>query len=558
MKQNEVRIGDVLVNYGYLTQEQLTDALKLQLIDKNKRIGEVLLENGFITEEQFLFALSKRLDLPIIDFKNTPVDINAVSLVPKAVSKKNTIIVISTENQRATLVVNDPLDFYAIEDVKFLINMPCDIKLAKKKSIEQAINKSYAEIDTLQAATVANSSVDATSNEDVQVIEVEDAQSPVVNLLNSIIIKAYNDGASDVHIEPFEKYLLVRCRIDGLLVENMKLEISLNQHLSARIKILSGLDIAERRVPQDGHFKIKIKNMDINIRVSTMPTMYGETVVLRFLTQTTKLDYPDHYGMTDENYKKISRILKNPHGIIYITGPTGSGKTTTLYMIIEDMVARPINISTIEDPIEKNIEKVNQVQLNPLAGLTFESGLRAMLRQDPDVILVGETRDSETAKIAISAAVTGHLVFSTLHTNDAISTVVRLSDMGIEDYLIANSVVGVVAQRLIKKICPYCKEQYEASEAEQAMLPGIRTLYRGKGCHNCNYTGYKGRTAVHEILEIDSHIRSLVSKKQPTEMIYQYVKENDKLKFIKDSVNELVERGVTTVEELIKNSSFVV
>ncbi len=558
MDNNQIRLGDVLVSFGYLEEDKLNEALKIQKQDKSKRIGEILLENGFVTEEQLVRALSKRLNLEVVDFSTTPVDINAVALIPKVVSQKHGIIVISAENGKATLVVDDPLDFYAIEDAKSLLNMPCDIKLAKKSAIAQAINKSYAEIDAKNVAKTANRSVKSSGDDDVQELSVDDNLAPVVNLINSIIIKAYNEGASDVHIEPFEKFVLVRYRIDGLLIDNIKLETNLSRHLSARIKILSGLDIAERRLPQDGHFKIKIDNKDVNIRISTMPTVYGETIVMRFLTQTVKLDYADKYGMDDENYQKISSILKNPHGLVYITGPTGSGKTTTLYMIMEEIAQKPVNISTIEDPIEKNIYKVNQVQVNPQAGLTFESGLRAMLRQDPDVILVGETRDSQTAKIAISAAVTGHLVFSTLHTNDAISTVVRLADMGVENYLIANSLVGVVAQRLIKKICLHCKTSYTPEGTEKLAAPDILTAFRGTGCHNCNHTGYRGRVAVHEILEMDGQIRTMISKNMPIENIYNYVREESKLKFIRDSVMELVERGITTIDELVRNSSFAV
>ena len=262
--------------------------------------------------------------------------------------------------------------------------------------------------------------------------------------------------------------------------------------------------------------------------------------------------------MDNENYQKIQKILKSPYGIVYITGPTGSGKTTTLYSIIETMQEKPINISTIEDPVERNIDKVNQMQINAMAGLTFESGLKSILRQDPDVILVGETRDSQTAQIAIRAAVTGHLVLSTLHTNDAVSTILRLGDMGVEKYLIANSVVGIVAQRLIKKICPHCKVEYEPDESELSLLPNVKKLYRGRGCHNCNFTGYKGRIAVHEILEIDGPIRAMISRNEPVENIYQYVSDNKKLKYIWESVSELVEKGTTSVDELIKNSAFQV
>lgn len=558
MEKQQIRIGDVLVSYGYLSNEQIEEALALQKTDKGKRIGEILLERGFISEDQLLLALSNRLNMDIVNFENDPVDINAVSLIPKPVATKYSVIAISTENGRATLVVNDPLDFYAIEDVKSLLNMPCDIKLAKRSDIIMAIHRAYSEIAAKEAAMVANLSIEEVAPVASLEVGTDEEASPIVNLINSVMIKAYTAGASDVHIEPFDKYTLVRYRVDGQLVENGVLESKLNQHLSARIKILSGLDIAERRLPQDGHFRIRLDGKDINIRVSTMPTLYGEKIVMRFLALTTKIDNQEHYGMDNENYQKIQKILKSPYGIVYITGPTGSGKTTTLYSIIETMQEKPINISTIEDPVERNIDKVNQMQINTMAGLTFESGLKSILRQDPDVILVGETRDSQTAQIAIRAAVTGHLVLSTLHTNDAVSTILRLADMGVEKYLIANSVVGVVAQRLIKKICPYCKVEYEPDESELSLLPNVKKLHRGRGCHNCNFTGYKGRIAVHEILEIDGPIRAMISKNEPVENIYRYVSDNKKLKYIWESVSELVEKGTTSVDELIKNSAFQV
>lgn len=557
MEQNQIKIGEVLKQQGFLTEEQLSEALAIQKTVKNKRLGEILLENNYITEDQLILALSKRLGLEIIDFIKIKIDLSAVELIPKALAFKYRIIAANIENGRVILVVNDPLDFYGIEDVKSLINMPTEIKIGKRDDIMKALNKYYAEIDSQKAASIANKTMDGRIETGTSDLEVDEDFGPIVNLINSIIIKGFNDGASDIHIDPFEKTILIRYRIDGLLIDNMNIDINLNQNLSARIKIMAGLDIAESRIPQDGHFKIKIDGREINIRVSTMPTVFGETIVLRFLTQLVKIDYSSSFGMNDYNYKKISRILRKPHGIVLITGPTGSGKTTTLYMLIESMVKKPINICTIEDPVEKNLEKVNQVQVNPKAGLTFESGLRSMLRQDPDVILVGEIRDGKTAEIAVTAAVTGHLVFSTLHTNDAISTITRLLDLDIQHYMIANSVVGIVAQRLIKKICPYCKEEYEPDEEASEIIPEATTLYRGKGCHNCDYTGYKGRIAVHEILEVDATVRGMISRKEPVENIYDYATANNKIIYIRDSVKEKVLEGTTSLDELVEHISIM-
>ena len=320
-----------------------------------------------------------------------------------------------------------------------------------------------------------------------------------------------------------------------------------------RIKILSNLDIAEKRIPQDGHFVGIIDGIEINARVSIIPTIFGEKVVLRFLNMNAKIVQQNTFGMTPENYKKMCKMINMPHGIIYVTGPTGSGKTTTLYMILEELSKRQINISTIEDPVEKRIDRVNQMQVNNMAGLTFESGLRALLRQDPDVIMVGETRDAETAAISVRASITGHLVFSTLHTNDAVSAIVRLEDMGVEPYMVANSLVGVVAQRLVRTICPHCKEKVPASAADKvAVGEDIDYVYHGKGCPNCNNTGYKGRMAIHEIIIIDSQVRKMVSAHADIDDIYAYIKDSQHLVSLGDGALELVKAGQTTVEELQK------
>lgn len=556
-----LRLGDILVDYGYIDREDLSKAIEFQKKDKNKRLGEILLENRIITEDQLLKALSRRLSIDIINFKEFQVDVEAVRLIPKTLCIKYKVVAVSKSTNQVMVAVNDPLDFYSIEDVKSIINFPCKIVIAKSKDILETIHRKYSEIDAKKAAEIVNQNYD---NEDIIEniddfkIEEDDEFVPVINLVNSLILKAYAEGASDIHFEPFEKKTNIRLRIDGQLIDYIEIESAISGAVTARIKILADLDIAEKRSPQDGHFKIKISGKEVNIRVASVPTMFGEKLVMRFLSQASKLDYPTQFGMNEENYKKIIKILAHPHGIIYITGPTGSGKTTTLYMMIENMANKPINISTIEDPVERSIPKVNQIQVNNQAGLTFEKGLRALLRQDPDVILVGETRDEQTATIAVSAAITGHLVMSTLHTNDSVSTIVRLVDMGIENYLIANSLVGVVAQRLIKKICPYCREDYVPNEAEKNLLPNIEKLYKGTGCHNCNNTGYKGRLAVHEILEIDNEIRRMISSKTRIEDIYEYVLKNNKVKLIKDNIIDLVKDGKTTVEELLRQTSLTI
>ncbi len=558
MKHEKVRLGDVLIEAGYITPAHLYSAILLQKEDRSKRLGEILIDMQVLTEAQLLHALGKKLHHKIIDLKNTRVELEVVALVPKAISAKYTMLPIKKEGDTVIVAINDPMDFYAMEDVKSFIQEHVDFVLCKKDDLMNLMRQSYAEIESKKAANMAGDSLQIISEQSSIDVEssTEESESPVIKLMNTLILKAYSEGVSDVHIEPYDKFIEVRFRIDGQLIHYMKLEKGLALQISTRIKILSELDIAERRIPQEGNFNIMISGQEIGIRVSIQPIIYGEKIVLRFLPHAAKLDGVETFGMNPKNYKIIKKILNNPHGIIYITGPTGSGKTTTLYMILQALREKPINVTTIEDPVERRLDGIVQTQVNIKAGVTFAAGLRSLLRQDPDVILIGETRDTETAQISVSAAITGHLVFSTLHTNDAISSIVRLEDMDIKNYLIANSVVGVVAQRLIKKICPLCKERYELSEEEKQELPGIEYLHRGAGCAACGQSGYKGRTPVHEILEMDPTIRKMVSDDLPTEQIYKYVREKGEMAFIQEQVYELMKDGVTTIDEYHKHSSF--
>lgn len=556
MKNNQT-IGDVLVHSGCITQAQLDIALAQQEGNESKRIGEILLENNFITEQQLLKILAERLSLRVIDLSQHTVDLAVMSTIPKALCQKHCMIAIAATESFVTLVVNDPLDLYAIEDLKSFFDKQCELVLCGRTAILDAISRSYSEVETRSVADVATDSY-VPIEIAVEDFSVSDTHAPIVNLVNSIVMKGYFEGASDIHFEPFERHFQVRLRVDGQLVDYMDLERGLASSVSTRIKILSELDIAERRIPQDGNFKLLIDNKPVGIRVSTIPTPFGEKLVLRFLSRDVAMDHADKFGMNEENYKKICRILKNPYGMIYITGPTGSGKTTTLYMIVEELAKQPINVSTIEDPVERPIPRVNQTQVNLKAGFTFQNGLRALLRQDPDVILLGETRDTESAQIAVSAAITGHLVLSTLHTNDAISSIVRLKDMEVPSYLVANSLVGMVAQRLVKKVCPFCKETYAATADELAVLPQAKTLVRGKGCIACSQSGYKGRIAVHEIVEMDRNIRQMVAENVPSGEIYTYVHDKGDTKTIADNIAELVVSGVTSFEEYEKNAALLI
>ncbi|MDO9492793.1 GspE/PulE family protein [Acetobacterium sp.] len=559
METKNIRIGDILIGAGFIKEEQLQEALAYQKVDKSKRLGAILVDYGYVTESQLLEALSKRLNVLVLDLKDTVIDLEAAGKIPQNIAFKYTLIPIGEEKNHLVVAMNDPLDFYAIEDLRLITNMNIDVVLAPREVILETIRKSYTEIEARKAASAANKTVEGSSLSFVEDILTNEGDAPIVNLVNSVLLKGHNAGASDIHIEPFEKETIIRLRVDGLIVDYLTLANNLHQSLIARIKILSNLDIAERRVPQDGHFRIRIDGVEMNVRSSSMPTVYGEKMVMRFLSMNVPLDHAGQFGMNDQDYQKILQMLQSPHGVVYITGPTGSGKTTTLYMILEMLSQRNVNIATIEDPVERNLPKINQTQVNILAGLTFDVGLRSILRQDPDIIMVGETRDAETASIAVRSAITGHLVLSTLHTNDAVSAVVRLQDMGVEPYMVANSLTGVVAQRLVKKICPNCREAYVASEIEKDLLgePRLTTLYRGRGCHICNNTGYKGRTAIHEILAIDKTIRTMISRKEPIEDIYSYVEETGRLIPLRKSVSNLTIQGITSMEEFLKLSYYV-
>lgn len=553
-----IPIGELLKQTGYITEEQLQQALAAQKKDSSKRLGTVLMDLGYVTEYQMLDALSQKLQYQLIELGTYRVDLGAVEKIPKLLAQKYHLIAIDQSANSLTVAVNDPLNFYAIEDIRQIINQPLTICLAELAAIDKAIDYYYAEIDAKLAAKSANTFAVAEDLAiDTAAVE-EDEDAPVVKLLNSLLLRGYNTGASDIHIEAFEAETLIRMRVDGSLVDYVSIAKSLHPSLIARIKILSNLDIAEKRLPQDGHFKISLEGAVLNIRVSVIPTAYGEKAVLRYLSTNTKIDKSGQFGMNDISYQKMLAMLQNPHGIIYFTGPTGSGKTTTLYMILEYLTQKNVNISTIEDPVERNIPRVNQMQVNAAAGLRFENGLSSLLRQDPDIIMVGETRDNETAAISVRAAITGHLVLSTLHTNDAVSSIVRLEDMGIEPYLIANSVVGIVAQRLVRKVCPHCGYTYTPEPSEKEIIgdDSITTIHKGKGCHLCNNTGYKGRIAIHEMVAIDPTIRRMITSGESMDTIFAYAREKQGMSTLRDSIRELVRSGVTTVEEMVKLTYF--
>lgn len=557
MKTTNLRIGDILVEKGYVTPDQMNQALAWQKEHRDKRVGQILMELGFVSESQVLDALASRLHLNIVDVAQLSVDLQAVGKVSREVCEKNLILPVSLQGHNMEIVTNDPLNYFALEEVRQQTGCQLEISLSEEEPLRKAISYYFAEVSARKAATQANVDFTVAAQDEIEIEDLEsgDDEAPIIRLLNSLIERAIKTEASDIHIEPFETETKVRMRIDGVIMEYVTIQRNIHAPLIARIKILSNLDIAEKRIPQDGHFRVTLEGGSVNIRVSILPTVFGEKAVLRIMAATTHMDHADHFGMDDYSYNQFAPMLNHPNGIIYITGPTGSGKSTTLYMVLDYLSGRNVNISTIEDPVEKNLPGINQTQVNPVAGLTFDVGLRALMRQDPDIIMVGETRDGETAGTSVRAAITGHVVLSTLHTNDAVSSIVRLEDMGVETYLVANSLVGLVAQRLMRKVCPNCSTEMPTTEQERNFLgEDIKTIRRGAGCSRCNHTGYSERIAVHEIVAIDNQIRRMIINHSPVEEISAYAREHQHMRTLKESGLILVKEGKTTPEELLKIS----
>lgn len=551
-----LRIGEILEERGYVNADQMAQALAYQKEHRDMRVGRILIELQFVTEQQVLEALASRLDLEIVDVAAQTVDLEAVAMIDKELAERNLFLPLRLKNRSTlVLVTNDPLNYFALEEARQQTGCFLEILLSEEKPLRQAISYYFAEVGARKAASQANAGFVAEEPDDFDLTSLDqvDEEAPIIQLLNRLVERAIKSNASDIHIEPFDRDTRVRMRIDGVIMDYVTLQRNVHQPLIARIKIMANLDIAERRIPQDGHFRVRTENGHVNIRVSLMPTVFGEKAVLRLLNAAAQLDYAQQFGMDDESYRRFLPLLNSANGIIYITGPTGSGKSTTLYMILEYLSGRMVNISTIEDPVEKNVPGISQTQVNPVSGLTFETGLRALLRQDPDIIMVGETRDGETAGISVRAAITGHVVLSTLHTNDAASSIVRLEDMGVENYLIANSLVGLVAQRLMRKVCQNCSQETDVTPEEQKLLgAGIKKVRRGRGCAQCSNTGYRGRIAVHEIIAVDAGLRRMISRHASVEEITAYAKEHQQMRTLRESGLKLVAEGISTPEELLK------
>lgn len=554
MKTSTLKLGELLLYYGKITKDQLDSALEEQKKSK-KKIGEILADKGYVTENDIIEVLEFQLGYPHVDLSKFIINPKAISLIPESLVRRYDLIPIDIKDNYLVVAMADPLNIIAIDDLKLHAKYDIQPVISTRSSIIKAINKFYRDKTTENVLREFVESYDIDDSEDFDdEDQIEISNAPVVRLINSTIQQAVDMRASDIHIEPFSEDIRIRFRIDGDLQEIMKLSKNTLSPLVTRIKIIGKMDIAEKRIPQDGRVEVTVSNRKIDIRISTIPTVYGEKIVLRLLDRDNFLISKEKLGFTQRNLEFFERLLKQPYGMLLIAGPTGSGKTTTLYAILKELNSIEKNIITIEDPVEYKMEGINQVQINPKAGLTFASGLRSILRQDPDVIMVGEIRDTETAHIALRAAITGHFVLSTLHTNDSPSTVMRMVDMGVEPYLVSTALIGVVSQRLVKKLCDNCKVPYEASYSEKQLL-GIAPeesliLYKPRSCNKCN-NGYLGRRGIHEIMHVNEDMRRLINEGRNADDLRTCAINSGMITLLDNSI-ELVLNGITSIEEILR------
>ena len=554
-----MRLGDLLIKQNVLTEEELKKALELQK-GSGKKIGEVLVDNGFITEEMIVRALQMQLGLKVVQLAGVTIPKEVRGLVSVDLLKKYTCIPFELDPYNANilhLAMADPMDMMAIDDISIVTNLQVEPYIATTRDIRTAIDRWYGASETLDAArrfTKEREQLRVNTGEETGA-DVSDA--PIVQLVRSLLEQAIRQRASDVHIEALESKVRVRYRIDGALYEKMVYDNSLLPAISTRIKIMGGMDISEKRKPQDGRMTIMVDRQEYDIRISSVPTVHGEKIVMRISSKLSLTKNKKELGLAPDELKRFDHMLSAPYGIIFVTGPTGSGKSTTLYTALSELNKEAVNIVTVEDPVEADIEGINQIQVNNKVNLTFASALRSILRQDPDIIMIGEIRDRETAGIAVQASITGHLVVSTLHTNNAAGTLNRMADMGVERYLIADSVVGVIAQRLVRKLCPHCRKKRLATEEEKRLLKQDTykemEIYEPTGCDLCNHTGYFGRTGVFEIMEVNEEIRDLIAEGGSSEELENAARRAGMCTLHDNGIRYVLE-GITSIEEMLKVS----
>lgn len=556
------RLGDVLVEQGWLSPEALEEGLEAQA-ENGERLGQVLVQQKKITEQELLNALALQLDLEVVEsIDDKELRFDLVEQLPIQYLKKHEIFPFQSEDGTLRIAVNDPLDLEVLDDLRILFGQN-EIRpvLVPAREILSAINRTYGQANDTAEQLMQDLGEEADSQHLFTELEVgedlldETSDAPIIKLVNHIFSQAVKSQASDIHIEPYQQHLQVRFRLDGVLHNVLSPPRRLHAAIVSRIKVMARLDIAEKRLPQDGRTEVKIGERLVDVRVSSLPTAFGERVVLRLLEKSGKLLSMKEIGLTAAALAEMKRLLHLSHGIILVTGPTGSGKTTSLYAALSSINSPDKNILTIEDPIEYQLDGIGQMQVNPKINLTFSSGLRSMVRQDPDVILVGEIRDRETADIAIHAALTGHLVFSTLHTNDSASAVTRLTDMGIEPFLVSTAVQAIIAQRLVRLLCTHCKEAYEPEEAQWAELRSSREvtgpIFRADGCEKCLETGYRGRTGIYEFLPLSEAIKGLVLKTSDANQINKVARAEGMANLREDGINKVME-GRTTISEVLR------
>lgn len=548
MNKPHKKLGELLIEAELITNEQLETALREK--KANQKIGETLLQLGFISEQRLIEVLEFQLGIPYVSLYKYPIDTKLLNIVPKETAERNKLIPLKKENNKLFVAMADPMDFYAIDDLRLSTGFQIEVVIATKEDIYKSINKYYSLVDNMDDLLGMD-----LKSKDHEEDTVTDENSPVVKLVNQMILVAYQQRASDIHIDPREAEVVVRYRVDGILRTEQKFPKNMLSMIVARIKIMANLNITEFRVPQDGRIKIILDGNAVDLRISTLPTVYGEKVVMRILDLGSSAIDLKRMNFHPTNYERFVQLIDKPTGIVLITGPTGSGKSSTLYSALSQLNTPDVNIITVEDPVEYRLEGVNQVQVNANTGMTFAKGLRSILRQDPNIVMVGEIRDTETAEISVRASLTGHLVLSTIHTNDAISTITRLIDMGIEPFLVAASLSGVVAQRLVRRICQECKTIDMPTNREQEIFEKrglqVDTIARGKGCGACNMTGYKGRIAIHEILVIDDEIRRMIMNNRSIEEIRQIAVNKGTIFLLDDGLMK-VKEGYTTTEEVLR------
>ena len=555
------KLGEILVEGGLLTQEQLEKALPYQK-KSNLKLGQFLVREGIVSESQIVDLVSSQLKLEKYRPDRFTVDVELAQLLPAEIAHKSQAAPLKRSGLLLTVAMTDPLDINALDTIEVYTNCEVEAVICTEQHLNQLLTTIYGTfagiggvLEDMEEMEIDKTAEKTTALDDVEVSSLQGMaeEAPVVRLVNSILSQGVREGASDIHISPEKNYVQVRFRLDGKLHEVPAPPKAMFLPIISRLKILANMDIAVSRIPQDGRFTVKMKNKDINIRAATIPSIHGENMVLRLLDTSNSIYSLERLGMNDKDRKKLERMVSKPHGMVLSTGPTGSGKSTSLYSILKKINQPDINIITVEDPVEYRIEKIRQVQLNRKAGMTFASGLRSILRQDPDVIMVGEIRDYETATLAVQAALTGHMVFSTLHTNDAAGAITRFIDMGVEPFLVSSTMTVSFAQRLVRKVCPNCMTTYDPSaevlKAWRINNKSNTNFVQGKGCFNCMHTGYKGRTGVYEVLIIDDQIQDMILQRRSSHEIQQEALKSGDFTSLRENAAEKAIKGITTLEE---------